>query len=126
MEQSTRIALDTNILLSIEKFKVDVFSQLREKFGRVEVIVPGQVVEELLRFSKSNKKTAKSAKVALKLIGKKKAIKVNVLAKNADDALLALSEKAMVVSLDKNLQNRLKEKNARVLSLRQKKFIEPV
>ena len=125
MGQSTRIALDTNILLAIEEFKVDVFTQLRGLFGKVDVIVPEQVIEELLRFRESNKKIGKSARVALEIISKKNVKKVEVKGKNADDALVALSGKAIIASLDKGLLKKLKEKNVMTLSLRQKKFIVP-
>lgn len=124
MEHLTRVALDTNILLAIEKFKVDVFGQIKNQFGMVEFLVPNQVISELEAMAASKKGLSASARVALESIKNRKAKKVNIEAKNADEALLKISQKAFVASSDKKLLKKVRESNGRILILRQKKFIE--
>lgn len=124
MEHSTKVALDTNVLLSIEKFKVDVFDQIKSELGRVEFLVPSQVVKELLVFKEAKNRRASQAKVALEALSKRKIKEVFVKAKNADEALISLSNQAFIASNDKKLLEKVMQKNGNALSLRQKKFIK--
>ncbi|MBI4044691.1 MAG: hypothetical protein HY392_03205 [Candidatus Diapherotrites archaeon] len=124
MEHSTRIALDTNVLLAIERFRVDVFSQLRGQFGKVEFIVPKSVVEELEKLGSTNKALKKSANVALELLEKNMAKTVEKTGKNADEDLLALCTDAWIASSDKRLLKKVLQRQGRVLILRQKKFMQ--
>ncbi|MEK7540502.1 MAG: PIN domain-containing protein [Patescibacteria group bacterium] len=124
MEHSTKVALDTNVLLSIEKFKVDVFTQLREQFGKVEFIVPKSVVEELEKLGSSNKTMKKSANVALELLRKNRAKTVEKTGKSADEDLLELSQNAWIATSDKKLLKKVLQRQGRVLILRQKKFMQ--
>ncbi|MDO8633985.1 MAG: PIN domain-containing protein [archaeon] len=124
MEHLTRIALDTNVLLSIEKFKVDVFSQLRGQFGKVEFLVPKSVVEELEKLGSKSMSLKKSSNVALELLKKNKAKTVEKTGKNADEDLLALSSNAWIATSDKKLLKKVLQRQGRVLILRQKKFMQ--
>src|SRR3989344_2577913 len=91
----TMIALDTNILLYAEKFKADIFSQIKEQFGHVKFVVPEQVVSELEGFLEK-KSLKKSAEIALQLLEKNSVLKVKVMAENADKALISLSRQAII------------------------------
>lgn len=124
MEHSTRIALDTNVLLSIERFRVDVFGQLREQFGKVEFIVPKSVVEELEKLGSSNKSLKRSANVALESLKKNSAKTVEKTGKSADEDLVELSQNAWIASSDKKLLKKVLQRQGRVLILRQKKFMQ--
>lgn len=124
MEHLTRIALDTNILLAIEKFKIDIFNELKKEFGKTEFIVPQQVIKELEAFQKTKKSLKKSASIALMLLEKNKAKKIKIKAENADKALIRLSSKAIIASNDKKLLEQIRQKNGKTLIIRQKKFIQ--
>lgn len=124
MEHSTKVALDTNVLLSIEKFKVDVFGQLKAHFGKVEFIVPKSVLEELEKLGEKNKSLKKSANVAFEALKKNKAKMTAKTGKNADEDLLELSQAAWVASSDKKLLKKVLDRQGRILILRQKKFMQ--
>ena len=55
-----KVALDTNMLLSVNELKIDIFQQIREGLGKVDFIVPKQVVAELLKLSTESKKSKKA------------------------------------------------------------------
>ena len=120
----TKIVFDTNMLLAINEFKVDIFTQIREKFGNVEFGAPAQVFEELSQLSKSSKKAQIGAKIANQLIKKNKVKRLKINAKDADSALLKLSPKNIIASNDKELKKEIIRKNGRVIFLRQKKFVD--
>jgi len=126
MALPVRVALDTNMLLSISELKVDIFRQIRETFGKVDFIVPKQVIEELSRLALKGKKSHASIRIAMELIEKNNVRLVVVKAGGADEALIKLSDKAVIASNDKALKMAVKEKHGRVIFLRQKKFAEVV
>ncbi len=119
-----KVALDTNILLAIEKFKVDVFEQLKAEFGKVEFLVPEQVFNELYGLSNGKSALSKSAKVALDILSKKNVKGLSVEAKGADEALISLSNQAFIASNDKKLLEKIVEKDGKILFLRQRKFVK--
>ncbi|RLG71064.1 MAG: hypothetical protein DRO04_00625 [Candidatus Iainarchaeum archaeon] len=125
MARCYSIAIDTNILLYIEKFKVDVFTQLKEKFGRVKFYIPKQVMEELKKISEKGKKLSRQVAIAEKLLKKHDVRIKNISDLNADEALLKLAEQGFIIATnDKQLRDRIKEKGGKVLIIRQKKFVE--
>lgn len=120
-----KVAFDTNMLLNIRRFKVDVFSEAKLMFGKeVEFIVPKQVMNELEKLSQKNGEVGKEAELAKKLV-EMRAIKiVEVEAENADNALRKLSKEAIIATNDKELKDSVREMNGKTLYLRQKKFLE--
>ncbi|MCR4369315.1 MAG: hypothetical protein NUV67_05415 [archaeon] len=121
---SKKVALDTNILLAIVRNKVDVFAQCKQMFGRVDFLVPQQVVSEMEMLAKKNKAIRKEVNIAMELMEKNNAQIVENSAKNADLALLELAKVAAVATNDKELKASVKELNGKVLHLRQGKFLE--
>ncbi len=124
MEQSCRVVFDTNMLLNIERFKVDVFEETRKLLGRVEFEVPKQVIEELKKLAERNAKLRKEVNVAMELMEKRNVTVIEVEAENADKALLKLASEAIIATNDKELKDSVRELNGRVLYLRQRKFAE--
>ncbi len=118
------VAIDTNTLLNIARFRVDVFSEAKKMFGNVEFVIPRQVMEELEEVSGKGAKLAKEVRIAKQVIGKNKVEIVEIGAKDADEALLKLAGKAIIATNDKELKDSVRELNGRVLYLRQKKFLE--
>jgi len=116
------IALDTNILLAIEKFKINLFGELRGVFGRNALIVlPSEVEKELEKLGKKNA----GARIA-KSILKNEGIKiVKTDAKDADSALIELAEKnAVIATNDKKLRKKIKALGGRIAYLRKKSLLE--
>ncbi|HZX19653.1 MAG TPA: PIN domain-containing protein [archaeon] len=120
----TKIVLDTNILLAIERFKIDIFLEAKKMMGNVEFWIPQQVVEELEMLEKRGLKLKKAVRIAKQLIDKNNVKVISVDADNADKALLELSKNAIVATNDKELKDSVKQINGQVLFLRQKKFLE--
>ena len=120
----TVIAFDTNMLLNIERFHVDIFREAREMFGRVEFIVPAEVVREMDGLAKEGKKLEKEARIAKMAMERNGAKVVDFRQKNADLALLNMAPKAIIGTNDKELKDSVRELNGRVLILRQRKFLE--
>ena len=118
------IALDANMLLSIEQFKVDVLSQIKLLEGRVKFVIPFQVWKELQSLKKRGKTLEKRVKIAEQLIKKRKVKRVRVTAENADKALVKLAEKgAIVATNDKALKKEIKKVNGIIMFLRKRSFI---
>lgn len=124
MALTFKVALDTNMLTAAQQFKADVFNEVRKTFGKTEFIIPIQVLEELEKIRQKDKKVEKAVKVAGELLKKNKFKKEKIKAKNADDALLKLAEKKVVIATnDKKLREKIKEAGGKSLLLRKKKLI---
>ncbi len=119
------VAFDTNMLLNIARFKVDVFSEAKTLLGNnVEFVVPKQVFNEVSLLCNSRGKVGVEARLAKKLLLMRKVSVVEVDAESADDALKKLSKKAIIATNDKELKDSVRKMNGRVLFLRQRKFLE--
>ncbi len=119
-----KVAFDTNMLLGIAQFKVDIFAETKRILGAFQCIIPEQVDYELEMLGKKPGHRAEVA-VARELMAKNGCKTVKMKALNADDALKKLSEeKTIIATNDKELKKRVKELNGQVLFLRQKKFLE--
>src|SRR3989344_1415443 len=110
------IIIDTNMMM--EK---NILEQAK-RFGTP--IILSSVIEELKRLSSGNSKSAKKAKLALEIIGKKK-MSIVMTDKRGDNAILDYSRdnKCIVATNDKELLKTLKEKEIMVLRLRQGKYL---
>ena len=112
MEKKT-IVLDTNILLAIAQFKVDIFTEI-EKICDFPYTLA--VVKDTLTELNKLKKTAKkgsdkaAASLASQLLVAKNVKVIDLPAESVDDALAELSNhlNAIVVTQDKELKKRLK------------------
>ncbi|HZX34379.1 MAG TPA: PIN domain-containing protein [archaeon] len=124
MALHNKVAFDTNMLLSIARFRVDVFTEARKLLGNTEFVVPKQVWEELMKASGKRGKIRAEAEIAIEISGKRGVKIVEVDARNADDALRKMAKDAVIATNDKELKNSVKKLNGTVLYLRQKKFLE--
>lgn len=126
-----KIILDTNFLLIPGQFRVDIFSEIdRICSFRHELCVLDSSIGELKGIIGSGKGADKAAaRLALQLI---KAKKARILSsktatfKNVDETIidLAAKNKAIVATQDKELRTRLRKLGAKVIVLRQKKYLE--
>ena len=120
-----KILLDTNFLLIPAKFNVDIFSEIeRICHFNYELCILDRSVEELEKIKNTKKdKNSIYAKLALALLKNKK-IKVIKMksAENVDDLILGL-DGYIVATQDKELADKLKEKEVALIALRQKKYL---
>jgi len=120
-----RIILDTNFLTIPYQFNIDIFEEIdRVVEGDYELTTLDCVVEELKRLEKSRGKDASAAKIALILIKQKNIKVIKTGEKNVDIKIYNMADKNTIVATnDRNLRQRLKNKNVKVLYLRSKKHI---
>ncbi len=123
------VILDTNALLMIFQFKLNIESELDRLLGSYSIIIPSGVVAELEKLVE----TVPEAQAALRLSERYKIIELETdLApiKKSDDhvdlAIVALAEKlnAIVVTNDKQLRSNLKTKNLKTIYLKSKSHLE--
>ena len=119
---SKRIILDTNALMAINEFKLDVFSAIERGMNEpYELVVLDGVLDELHKIMVEQKGKYKlSAKLALSILDAKR-IKIVESEGNVDDFLVTLSEKGqLVLTQVVELKKRLKKP---YLTIRQKKKV---
>ncbi|TLZ78127.1 MAG: twitching motility protein PilT [Methanobacteriota archaeon] len=97
------VLLDANALLMPFQFQVHLEAELHRVLGDVEIAVPSPVLSELTRMADDNR----DARAAARLAKKYRAIEGHG---SADDALLelAVAHRAVVVTNDQPLLDRLK------------------
>ena len=111
------VILDSNALLMVFQFRINLESELNRLLVSYEIVVPSTVKKELKTLKD------KHAKIALSFSEKYRTISANG---NTDDSIIELAEKekGIVVTNDKILKKRLREKNIPVVFLRSKTHLE--
>lgn len=119
----SRVALDTSILLDAIELKIDIYDGVKAMLGRVEFIVPKQVLKEIEKISGRSVKMGKGVKIAKALMKKNRVKAVNCDGKTADDALENLAQKAIIATNDRGLIKRIKKVNGQIIYLRKRKYL---
>ncbi len=136
----TRVILDTNALMRYGEH-VDVLRELSLLVTEPhEFLIPEAVLEELGRLARGKGRAARAARLGLVIIRQELASRKGLLGRlfnpkqiplktvscsgeHADDAILKIAEEdAIVCTLDKGLQERLLQREVRVISARGKRF----
>jgi rRNA-processing protein FCF1 len=120
-----KVLLDTNFLLDTLRYKID-FSIFQELEETTEFFISSETLRELKSIANKKTKEGRLALIALKLIESQKIKIVQSLKKEVDEDLLALAKKEgfIVATNDKDLKEKLKKENVRIICLRNKKKIE--
>ncbi len=110
------VILDANALLMPFQFKVNLDQELRRLFGEIAVFVPSSVLGELANANDRN------SKAALALARKYNIVETEL---RGDDAVLelAVQRESAVVTNDRGLIRRLREKRLPVVRLRSRKYL---
>jgi len=119
------VILDTNAILMLFEFNIDLNNELLKIIGKYKIIIPKKVYEELMFFSKEKNGNIKTfSNASLSLIKDYEIIETNE--KNAVKAVLSLAKKTNghVLTNDKELRKILKNNSIKVLFLRAKKKLE--
>ncbi len=110
------------MLMAITQFRTPITTLIKEKIGNPVFYTTPQIKKELKGLEKNYKK---EIKIALEVMKKEKFKEIKIEGKNADEVLIELSEKGYLIATnDKELKEKIKKKNGKVLFLRQKKIIE--
>jgi rRNA-processing protein FCF1 len=121
-----RIILDTNFLMAVAQFKIDIFSEIeRIAEFRYGIFILDKTVDELNHIIKAQKGKHKlAASMALQLIESKGIRQIKTENGKTDDLIVKNSDKdTLVATQDIALRNRLKPKNAGFIGIRQKKVL---
>ncbi|MDP2906673.1 MAG: DNA-binding protein [Nanoarchaeota archaeon] len=116
-----RVILDTNFLLAIGQFGIDVFSELERICDfPYKVFVLDKTIGELNKVLTTGGKDKAAAKLALSLV-KEKVEVIKTSDGYVDDILVQLAnEDNLVATQDKELKNRIK---TRIITIKQKKYL---
>ena len=120
-----RVILDSNAILMLFEFSIDLDSELTRLVGKHRIIIPEPILRELVFLSKEGKGQKKfNAKAALQMIKNYDTVEID--AKNPDESDLLLAKKlnAYVVTNDRELRHRLKKNSIYVVYLRGKQRLE--
>ena len=117
-----KILLDTNFFMIPGKFKIDVFSLLQE-FGN-EIYTLSLNIHELNTLAKKKGRIGNHARLGL-LLFKKNKVEMITAKGGTDPAIIRIAEeqKMAVATQDIHLISRLKKKEIKVITLRQKKYL---
>ena len=118
------VLLDTNIILTCIKQKIDFFDDL--EFMGMKILIPKQVIKEIEKLTKSKQKLRfrEDAKLALKILEKNDFQKVDIGKGHVDKRIKLFADEhpeMLVATLDKGLQEKLK--NSKII-IREKKRLE--
>ncbi|MDD5148008.1 MAG: hypothetical protein PHH08_00915 [Candidatus ainarchaeum sp.] len=118
------IAIDTNMILAVARFKTDIFSQARNLLGSdVEFVIPEKNLEELEKLSRQGKKNEKEIMLALEIMKKNNVKEIDAEGENADKCLEKLAAKGIIIATnDRALRKKIKVFGSNIF-LKKKRFI---
>jgi rRNA-processing protein FCF1 len=114
-----KIILDTNFLIDSIRFKIDLKSELAGN----ELFVLDSVIFEIGKIAKRGTKESALAKLALEFIAKNNIKILETDKKDADESLIEYSKDYAIATHDRALKNKLKKVGAKIIYIRQKKYI---
>jgi len=121
------IILDTNFMLLPGQLLIDIFTQIEQLMEYpYELCIFDKTMKELEKIIKTgNTQDKRAAKLALLLIKQKGLKSIRSFSrKGVDDLIVAKSGSDVIVATqDQELRKRLKEKNIKIITLKQKKYL---
>lgn len=132
LKKKTKVILDTNFLIIPGEIGVDIFSEVDKVVTEpYELCIIDKTMEELktLIMKYGKKKEGFNAKLGL-IMAKQKGLKTLPSSKEeyVDATILRIAsknpEKTIIATQDKQLQGELRKISTRIISLRQKKYLE--
>jgi rRNA-processing protein FCF1 len=118
--RDTIVLLDSNAIMMLFEFSIDLEEELTRLFGKFKIIIPKSVLDELNFLSEhGNGRKKFIAKPALKLIEKYEFIDIGG---KGDKAIIDLAKKlnCIVLTNDKNLRYKMKKLSLHTVFLRGK------
>jgi rRNA-processing protein FCF1 len=112
-----RLVLDTNFIIDIMKFKIDLWA------SEYELYTFSEVLKELEKIAKTNARDAKFARLALQHVKNIKII--NGEGRSVDDMLFNASKNKIniIATNDAALRKKIKSIGGRVAFIRQRKYV---
>jgi rRNA-processing protein FCF1 len=114
-----RIILDTNFLIDCIRFNIDFKNELSGN----EMFVLDSVLFELEKIAKRGTKESSLARLALEFISRNDIKILETGKKDADESLISYSKEYSIATHDRALKNKLKNLGAKIIYIRQKKYL---
>jgi rRNA-processing protein FCF1 len=119
-----KVILDTNFLVDLARFKIDLEEIPTLLQEPVDFIVLSSTIQELKKIEKNKGNLGSLAKFALEII-KLKQIKVLEEKESPDKAFLSIADKNTIIATnDSKLRKKLKKLGIKTIYLRAKKYLE--
>lgn len=123
-----RVIIDTNMLMAVAQFRVDIFSEIeRICLFNYRLYAIDRTIDELNSIRENQKGRHKeAAKLALALFKSDKISKIKTEpCGNVDDIILGMAdrEKDIVATQDVHLKQKLKAMGISIITMRQKKYL---
>lgn len=122
-----KVILDTNFLLIPGQFKVDIFAEIEKLMSEPFVLcIVDKALVELNKLTVTGKEKDRfAAKLALALIRQKNLKTLRSFSKKSVDDIIVkqADNNTFIATQDKALRKRLKLKQAKIIGLRQKKYL---
>jgi len=119
-----KLFFDTNFLIDLAKFKIELEEILDFLEEPVEFFVLSSSIEELKKIARNKGKSGNMAKLALKIIKLKK-IEILEEKESPDKVFLRIADKNTIIATnDSNLRKKLKSLGIKTIYLRAKKYLE--
>jgi rRNA-processing protein FCF1 len=124
-----KVILDTNFLLIPGQFKVDIFTEIgrimQEQYVLYIIDKSLKELNNIVITGKQNDRFAAKLALALAIQKNLKTLHSFGSKKSVDDIIVSKADKDTIVATqDKALRERLKEKGAKIIGLRQQKYLE--
>lgn len=117
-----KIILDTNFLVAPFQLSIDMFDQLEDLYPYGEICTIDDAVQEAKSIEEGKYKD-----LVPQLIEKQDVKVLETKGEgNVDDLLVRLSEEYVIATNDKELKQRLLEKDAEVVIIRQKNYLKRI
>jgi hypothetical protein len=120
------VVLDTNMLLAIGRFGINLDAEMQRLFGDYSLAVVEGTIGELKEIAEKKSVMGSTARLALRLIDEKNITKIANGASHPDDQIIAhLTEHDCIVATqDKLLKERAQQLSRKVLIIRGKNHFE--
>jgi uncharacterized protein len=116
-----QVLLDTNFIISCARQRIDFFHEI--PLMGFEILIPRQVFDEIEKLSKSRKSATlrEEADLALKIMNRNKFTIIKLRRNDVDRAIIEFANDnpdVIIATLDKDIQNKIKNKKMIIKGLR--------
>ncbi len=123
MNKKIKILLDTNFLLTMVRYKIHGFEEIKTKIP-AEFYVLTRVLWEIEMKAKKDKKIKNEARIVKEIMKLNNVKEINSTMENADNELMEMSKDYVIATNDKELRERIKSFGGKSIYIRSLSFIE--
>jgi rRNA-processing protein FCF1 len=119
-----KMLLDTSFLMTAMRSRMNIMAELR-KFGQPSLYVLDLVVKELVSFSEGRGKKAAESRLSLRFVHTAGVRIIRTRGGHTDRKIItyATNRKMAVCTVDRNLKDTLLRRGAKVITIRQGKYL---